>query len=174
MAEQPTRVLFVCLGNICRSPTAEGVFRQRVEQAGWGGLLQADSAGTADWHVGKAPDARTVQHARTRGYDLSRLRARQVGWADFDQFDLILAMDDDNHAALCRLEQEARSRLDHPPRARLGRLLDHHPDVADRNVPDPYYGGDEGFHAVLDLVEGACDGLLRQLLKERGVFGCGC
>lgn len=174
MTDLPTRVLFVCLGNICRSPTAEAVFRHKAVTAGWGALLEADSASTAAWHVGKAPDSRTIRHAALRGYDLASLRARQVTWQDFGDFDHIFAMDDDNFDALCRLEAEARQRLDQPPRARVARLLDHYPDRRDRNVPDPYHGGDRGFETVLDLIEASTDGLLRQLLKQRGVFGCGC
>lgn len=170
LAEAPTRVLFVCLGNICRSPTAEAVFRRKAEQAGWSALLQADSAGTAAWHVGKAPDARSQAHARVRGYDLSPLRARQVGAQDFHDFDHIIAMDHDNLSALRELEASAGSGA----RARLGLLLAHHGDTLRQDVPDPYHGGDSGFEEVLDLVENACDGLLRQLLKARGVFGCGC
>lgn len=172
--ERPVRVLFVCLGNICRSPTAEGVFRRKAEQAGWGGMLQADSAGTAAWHTGKAPDARSQQHARVRGYDLSALRARQATWRDFADFDHVLAMDADNLAVLHGLRDEARRRLGREPDATLGLLLDHHPEAQGRDVPDPYYGGSDGFEQVLDLVETACDGLLRSLLKRQGVFGCGC
>jgi len=105
--EQPVRVLFVCLGNICRSPTAEAVFRQQVQQAGWQAMIQTDSAGTAAWHEGKAPDARSQQHARVRGYDLSALRARQVKTSDFADFDHIIAMDAANYAELERLRADA-------------------------------------------------------------------
>ncbi|MEL0028917.1 MAG: low molecular weight protein-tyrosine-phosphatase, partial [Perlucidibaca sp.] len=127
-------MLFVCLGNICRSPTAEAVFRQRAGQTGWGSLLQADSAGTAAWHAGKSPDARSQQHARTRGYDLSGLRARQVSLTDFSDFDHILAMDADNLAELQRLGEQARAE-GHPVRASLGLLLDESPDTAGQDVP---------------------------------------
>lgn len=174
VAEAPTRVLFVCLGNICRSPTAEAVFRRKAEQTGWSGLLQADSAGTAAWHIGKAPDARSQDHARERGYDLSTLRARQVSLDDFVIFDHILAMDDDNLDTLKRLRDEARMTFGVGAKARLGRLLSYHPDTLCLDVPDPYYGGASGFEQALDLIEIACDGLLRQLLKSRGVFGCVC
>lgn len=167
-------MLFVCLGNICRSPTAEAVFRRKAEQAGWSGLLQVDSAGTAAWHVGKAPDDRSQAHARVRGYDMSGLRARQVSTQDFTDFDHIIAMDVDNLSALRELEASAVQAADGHPQARLGLLLEHHPDTLRQDVPDPYYGGSSGFDEVLDLVEAACDGLLRQLLKARGVFGCGC
>ena len=137
-------------------------------------MLQADSAGTAAWHTGKAPDARSQQHARVRGYDLSALRARQATWRDFADFAQVLAMDADNLAVLHGLRDEARRRLGREPDATLGLLLDHHPEAQGRDVPDPYYGGSDGFEQVLDLVETACDGLLRSLLKRQGVFGCGC
>ncbi len=171
--DKPTRILFVCLGNICRSPTAEAVFRHKAGQAGWHNLLQADSAGTAAWHVGKVPDARSQQHGRERGYDLSSLRARQVTTADFSDFDHILAMDADNLAELEKLRQQAAA-AGQGRTARLGLLLDEHPDTAGRDVPDPYYGGPAGFDEVIDLIETATDALLRRLLKARGVFGCGC
>lgn len=172
-ADAVTRVLFVCLGNICRSPTAEAVFRQRVTAAGWQALLQADSAGTADWHVGKAPDPRSQRHGAEHGYDLSSLRARQVSWRDFDQFDYILALDASNFADLSLLQREATRNLGRAPRATLAKLMDFAAD-GPRDVPDPYSGGPEAFDNVIDLIEIACDGLLRQVLKARGVFGCGC
>lgn len=168
--EKPVRVLFVCLGNICRSPTAEAVFRQQVQQAGWQAMIQADSAGTAAWHEGKAPDARSQQHARVRGYDLSVLRARQVKISDFADFDHVIAMDAANYAELERLRAEAGEAAT----ASLSLLLDHHPELRGGDVPDPYYGGDDGFEQVLDQVEVACTQLLRSLLKTQGVFGCGC
>lgn len=171
--ELATRVLFVCLGNICRSPTAEAVFRQRASQAGWSTLLQADSAGTADWHTGKSPDPRSQRHGADRGYDLSPLRARQVSWRDFNDFDHILAMDEKNFADLQALEREAAHHLGHKPRATLAKLMGYAPDLPS-DVPDPYTGGSEGFDEVIDLVEVACDGLLRSVLKARGVLGCGC
>ncbi|MES3040280.1 MAG: low molecular weight protein-tyrosine-phosphatase [Pseudomonadota bacterium] len=169
-AEQPIRVLFICLGNICRSPTAEAVFRHQVQQAGWQAMIQADSAGTAAWHIGKAPDARSQQHARVRGYDLSSLRARQISKSDFAEFDHIIAMDAANFAKLKRL----RSAAGEAATAQLSLLLDHHPELQGADVPDPYYGGADGFEQVLDQVEVACTQLLRSLLKTQGVFGCGC
>ena len=126
-------ILFVCLGNICRSPTAEAVFRHQVQQAGWQAMIQTDSAGTAAWHEGKAPDARSQQHARMRGYDLSASRARQVIKSDFADFDHIIAMDVTNYAELKRLHTDAGNAAT----ARLSLLLDHHPELRGGNVPDP-------------------------------------
>lgn len=151
-------VLFVCLGNICRSPTAEGVFRQRLQQAGLGDCL-VDSAGTAGWHEGKSPDARTCLAARRRGYELESLRARQFRVEDFQRFDLILAMDRSNLAHLTSLRpRECRAQID---------LLLARYDLDPAEVPDPYYGGKQGFEQVLDLIEQACDGLLEEVRRAR-------
>lgn len=141
-------ILFVCSGNICRSPTAEGVFKSLVEKTGLN--LRIESAGIGDWHVGQPPDERAQHHARGRGYDLSAQRARQVRPRDFDDFDLILAMDRGHLRALERMA---------PPghRAKI-RLF-----AADRDVPDPYDGGAQGFEQVLDLVEAQCRSLLAEL-----------
>ncbi|MBS7661216.1 low molecular weight phosphotyrosine protein phosphatase [Pseudomonas lalucatii] len=149
------RVLFVCLGNICRSPTAEGVFRHKVREAGLQARIEVDSAGTGDWHVGKAPDARTRQAALRRGYDLSALRARQVCVDDFARFDLILAMDVNNLRHLERLRPAGGG-------AELDLLL-RRCRLAPDEVPDPYYGGEAGFEQVLDLIEQAGDALLLEL-----------
>ena len=149
------RILFVCMGNICRSPTAEGVFRHRLQQAGLHGRVTVDSAGTGDWHVGKAPDGRSSQAALRRGYDLSSLRARQVVAADFGRFDLILAMDHDNHARLQALRPSGHS-------AELDLFLRRYQLALDE-VPDPYYGGADGFEQVLDLIEQASDALLAEI-----------
>lgn len=149
------KVLFVCLGNICRSPTAEGVFRQKVRQAGLEDRIEIDSAGTGDWHVGKAPDARTRAAALRRGYDLSSLRARQVSVADFSRYDLVLAMDNANLRDLKRLRGSTG-------KAELDLFLRRYELEIDE-VPDPYYGGEDGFEQVLDLVERACDGLLTEV-----------
>jgi protein-tyrosine phosphatase len=152
------RILFFCMGNICRSPTAEGVMRAKLAAAGL--LIDVDSAGTHGYHVGDAPDERSQMHARRRGYDLSALRARQLTTDDFQHFDLVLAMDADNLArarALCPPEQ----------RHRLKRLLDYAPSSRGRDVPDPYYGGADGFERVLDLVEAGCDGLLSSLKRTQ-------
>ncbi|MDT4849492.1 Low molecular weight protein-tyrosine-phosphatase YfkJ [compost metagenome] len=148
------RILFVCLGNICRSPTAEAVLRHKLRELGLEGV-EVDSAGTGDWHVGKPPDSRTRQAAQLRGYDLSALRGRQVCAGDFRRFDLILAMDNSNLEQLRRMSPDgAMAELD---------LFLRRYDLALDEVPDPYYGGEEGFEQVLDLLEQACDGLLREL-----------
>jgi protein-tyrosine phosphatase len=145
----PISILFLCTGNICRSPTAEGVFRDRVERAGLADRVRIDSAGTGGWHAGGPPDPRSVAAAARRGYDLSHQRARQVTVADCSAFDLLVVMDRSHLAALDRLCDRGRARL----------MLDFVPDGPGGDVPDPYYGGG-GFDHVLDLIEAACDGLL--------------
>ncbi|MDJ0629370.1 MAG: low molecular weight protein-tyrosine-phosphatase [Rhodobacter sp.] len=142
-------VLFVCLGNICRSPSAEGVFRAFA--AGAGLKIEADSAGLGRWHLGNPPYGPAIRAAAARGYDLSRQRARQVSGTDFERFDLILGMDDDNVAGL-----EALRPAGNTTPVRL--LLDYAPDTGVREVPDPYYTGD--FGTALDLVEAAALGLI--------------
>ena len=149
----PVRVLMVCMGNICRSPTAHGVLTQRVADAGLGDRIVVDSAGTHDYHVGRPPDERAQQHAARRGYDLSAQRARQLKAQDFDDFDLVLVMDDANQHA-------ARALCPPGQRHKLRRLTDFSTRLRASEVPDPYYGGAAGFEAVLDLVEDACDGVL--------------
>lgn len=149
------RVLFVCLGNICRSPTAEGVFRARLMQAGLNEHVEVDSCGIGHWHVGKGPDPRALAAARRRTIDIASLRARQFAANDFQRFDYILAMDHDNLAAI-----EARRPAD--SRAHIGLFLDFAGEH-DRAVPDPYYGGEQGFEEVLDLIEAASDGLIEEL-----------
>lgn len=149
------RVLFVCLGNICRSPTAEGVLRHQLALAGLAGQVEVASAGTGDWHVGKPPDSRTQRAALLRGYDLSAQRAQQVSALDFSRYDLILAMDKSNLGHLKALQPAAgRAELDLFLRRYQGQLDE---------VPDPYYGGEEGFAQVLDLIEVACHGLVAEL-----------
>ena len=152
----PVRVLMVCMGNICRSPTAHGVLTQRVADAGLGDRIVVDSAGTHDYHVGRPPDERAQQHAARRGYDLSAQRARQLKAQDFDDFDLVLVMDDANQHA-------ARALCPPGQRHKLRRLTDFCARHRASEVPDPYYGGAAGFEAVLDLVEDACDGVLAAL-----------
>jgi protein-tyrosine phosphatase len=149
------RVLFVCLGNICRSPTAEGVFRRELESAGLADRVEVDSCGIAHWHVGKAPDPRAAAAASKRGIDLGGLRARQVSSEDFERFDYLLAMDQDNLAAL-------QAQCPEVSRAHIGLFLDF-AGHRDRPVPDPYYGGEQGFEEVLDLVEAASRGLIEEI-----------
>ncbi|MBZ8141467.1 phosphotyrosine protein phosphatase [Rubrivivax gelatinosus] len=161
MSAPPSSVLMVCMGNICRSPTAEGVLRAKLEAAGLAREVRVDSAGTHGYHVGEAPDPRAVRFAAARGYDLARLRARKVAREDFSRYDWILAMDEDN---LTRLRQIAPDDAG----ADLGLLMDHalrHSGV--REVPDPYYGAAAGFERVLDLVEDACEGIVARLLRAR-------
>lgn len=146
-------VLFCCMGNICRSPTAEGVFRHLVRQAGLEERILIDSAGTHDYHVGSPPDRRSCHHASLRGYDLSELRARQVHRRDFERFDLVLAMDWENLELLGELCPPEHSH-------KLRRLMEFAPPSLGEVVADPYYGGKDGFEAVLDHVEAACRGLL--------------
>lgn len=153
------RLLFVCLGNICRSPTAEGVMRKLVGEAGLDEAITLDSAGTGGWHVGSAPDERASAAARARGIELEGA-ARQVTRADFERFELILAMDRSN---LCDLQELAP---DEQARERVRLLREFDPQSAgagDLDVPDPYYGGPGGFDEVLDLVEAACGGLLAEI-----------
>jgi protein-tyrosine phosphatase len=153
------RILFVCMGNICRSPTAEAVFREHVRRHAPELQVEIDSAGTHDYHVGEAPDPRAIKAAARRGLDLSGLRARQVEDTDFERFDLILAMDRLNHVTLLE-----RSPPEHHPRIRL--LLEFAGDPQGLDVPDPYYGGAKGFDEVLDLVEDAAAGLLAELRRK--------
>jgi len=148
-----TRVLMVCLGNLCRSPTAEAVLRQKVHAAGLDARIEVDSAGTADYHVDSPPDRRSVAHGERRGLQMKHLRGRQVGREDFDRFDFILAMDDDNLANLQRIRPAGSH-------ARLALLMSYAPQAGSREVPDPYYGGADGFERVLDLVELAADGFI--------------
>jgi protein-tyrosine phosphatase len=154
------KILFVCLGNICRSPTAEAVFREVAAREAPDLVVQVDSAGTAGYHVGSPPDPRTCAAAARRGYDLSPLRARIVEPEDFEQFDLILAMDRENLAAL-----RHHAPKDTHERVRL--FLEFAPELATVDVPDPYYGGPNGFEEVLDLVEAAAHGLLNHVRRQR-------
>jgi protein-tyrosine phosphatase len=155
----PVRVLFVCLGNICRSPTAEGVMRRLVDQAGLKQSIELDSAGTGAWHVGSSPDARATAAARTRGTALEG-SARQVTAEDFEHFDLVIAMDSANMHDLRALAGDENQR------AKVRMLREFDPQSAARgdfDVPDPYYGGDGGFDHVYDLVHAACEGLLERI-----------
>lgn len=162
-------VLFVCLGNICRSPTVEGVFRTMVEKSGWKDMFNIDSAGTAAYYVGEPPDKRAQKHAQARGYDLSKLRARFISPQDFKKFDYILVMDKKN-----LLEMEKVQKYCRDPKAKLQLFLDFHPTRQGQEVPDPYNGSDSGFEVVLDLVEPAAENLLKTLLQNKGLTNCGC
>ena len=159
------RVLFVCLGNICRSPTAEGVVRAIAAREFPSLEIELDSAGTADYHLGEPPDRRTVAAARRRGYELSGLRARQVQPADFDHFDFVLAMD---RANLAELDDRRPS----SGKARVGLFLEFARETGVAEVPDPYYGGAEVFERVLDLCEAAARGMLASLANEKGPHAC--
>jgi len=152
-------ILFVCTGNICRSPTAEGIFRLHAARAGLAGRLRIDSAGTHDYHIGEPPDPRSQRAAKTRGADISRLRARQLDADDFRRFDLILTMDAYNEQCVDRVR---------PPDAagRVLPFLHYAPDLGAAEVPDPFYGGPEGFEHVLDLIEAASAGLVAELRRS--------
>jgi protein-tyrosine phosphatase len=147
-------LLMVCLGNICRSPTAEAVLRQRLHAHGLHERVVVDSAGTGGWHSGDPPDARSQRHALRRGYDLSGQRARRIVEADFHRFDIVLAMDEDNLADLERMK---------PPGARAELRL-----FAAVEIPDPYQGGAQGFERVLDLAEQASDTLIHEIVGRLG------
>jgi protein-tyrosine phosphatase len=153
------RILFVCMGNICRSPTAEGVTRALAERKGVAAFFEFDSAGTHGYHIGNPPDARARQAAAKRGYDLSPLKARQVNAFDFYRFDRILAMDRDNLDLL-------RQACPEEHHSKLGLFLEYASRSTNDEVPDPYYGGPEGFERVLDMIEDAADGLLDQFAKK--------
>ncbi|AKC70238.1 low molecular weight protein-tyrosine-phosphatase [Pandoraea oxalativorans] len=151
-----TSVLFVCMGNICRSPSADGIFRDRLAKAGWSDLVAVDSAGTHSYHIGHAPDERTQAAAERRGYDLSALRARRVEASDFERFEWIVAMDNANVAELTARSPAAF-------RHKIVRLMDFATRHDATEVPDPYYGGAQGFETVLDYIEDGLDGLLVRL-----------
>lgn len=158
-SEKPVKVLFVCTGNICRSPTAEGVFKSVVEKAGLTDRISSDSAGTGDYHIGEAPDPRAQSAALGRGYDLSPLCARQVSSSDFREFDYVLAMDETHLRQLrCLCPPEHAGKI--------GLLMAFAGEGTAREVPDPYYGGARGFERVLDMVEEAARGLLEHLRQR--------
>lgn len=151
-------VLFVCMGNICRSPIAQGVFERAVESEGLEAEVSVDSAGTGSWHIGQPPDARGREVAKRRGYDLDAQRARRLDPLDCEKFDYILVMDEENYrtaSALCRR-----------PKTQVRLLLDYAPDSEVKEVPDPYFSGPEGFEYVLDLVESAVKGLLEDIRRQ--------
>ncbi|MCU7960500.1 MAG: low molecular weight phosphotyrosine protein phosphatase [gamma proteobacterium symbiont of Bathyaustriella thionipta] len=153
------KVLFVCMGNICRSPTAHGVFEKVVLDAGLSEQIGTDSAGTHAYHVGEPPDTRSQATARQHGVDLSHQRARRVQASDFSEFDYVLAMDEDNYQILysqCPAEYRQRVRL----------FMQYAAERTEREVPDPYYGGGNGFERVFDMVEAAASGLLAEIRKQ--------
>lgn len=156
------RVLLVCMGNICRSPTAEGVLRKHIINNRLGDKVEVDSAGTHGYHVGEAPDSRTQRAASARGYDLSQLRARKVARQDLDYFDLILAMDRSNLDNLRRMAMP-----EHQDKIRL--FMDYARSFEDDEVPDPYYGLGHGFDLVLDMVEDASQGLVEEIRRKLAV-----
>ena len=154
------KVLFVCMGNICRSPTAEGVFTHLVYSQKIAPLFQIDSAGTHAYHIGDAPDLRSQKTALNRGIDISHLRGRKVIFGDFDDFDFILAMDDANHSILmnaCPTQHQHK----------ISHFLSFAPQLKTREVPDPYYGGAQGFDRVFDMIEAASEGFLNHLRAEK-------
>lgn len=153
-------VCFVCLGNICRSPTAEGIFRGLVDESGQGARFLVDSAGTGAWHEGDPPDERSVTAARQRGVVLEGA-ARQFQPQDFARFDHVVAMDAENHANLCELAPDREAR------AKISMLRDHEPPASGADVPDPYYGGEGGFDDVFEICEIACRGLFERVGRER-------
>ena len=156
------RVLFVCLGNICRSPTAHGILLGRLEGEGLADKVDVDSAGTADWHIGKAPDPRSQQAALARGVDISDQQARQVTEEDIQTYDYILALDRSNFSDLKVILESVGGTVPKLFLRAFGRSFDEH------EVPDPYYGGEAGFRHVVDLVEDACDGLIIDIRKRLG------
>lgn len=160
MSETRTvRVLFVCMGNICRSPTAQGVFRRLVREVGLEHIVEIDSAGTHAYHLGEPPDLRAQETARRRGIDLGDLRARRVEPEDFTYFDYVLAMDQDNYLSLSAICPPGYER-------RLNLLMDYAPQIRTREVPDPYYGGESGFERVFDMLEAASEGLLTEIRRR--------
>lgn len=155
-----TKVLFVCMGNICRSPMAEGMFHKAVREAGLERYVEADSAGTHAYHVGDAPDQRAQQAVRRRGADISKLRGRKVADSDFDAFDYILVMDGDNYN---KLIQHAPARHHH----KIRRLLSFSRKYPNLDVMDPYYGGPQGFEENLDMIEDAVLGLIQEITRDK-------
>lgn len=156
MSTEKIKILFVCMGNICRSPTAEGVFQKLIDKKKLQHRFKLDSAGTHAFHINEAPDYRAQQAAQKRGVDLSQLRARKVIFGDFEDFDYILAMDTDNYQILmgaCPANLQYKIKY----------FLDFAPELKTREVPDPYYGGEQGFEKVLNMIETAAEGLLGSL-----------
>ena len=159
--QQPVKVLFVCMGNICRSPTAHGVFQSLVDAQGLGGSIQVDSAGTHSYHIGSPPDLRSQAAARSRGIDLTGLRARRFVTTDFIEFDYLLGMDHTNLADMLALKPDATS-------ARVKLMLEYSDRYQQQEVPDPYFG-DDGFDQVFDMIDNAARGLLRDIRSQHGI-----
>jgi protein-tyrosine phosphatase len=155
-----TKVLFVCMGNICRSPTAEGVFAKLIQEKNLEHQFAIDSAGTHAYHIGEQPDLRSQKAAAERNVKLSHLRARKVVMGDFEDFDFLLAMDDENYATLINACPAAHKH-------KVQYFLDYAPQLNQREVPDPYYGGEYGFERVLDMIEAASEGLLTALQSSQ-------
>lgn len=160
MTSEPTKVLFVCLGNICRSPLAESIFRHQAAARGVAGEFEVDSAGTSGYHVGAPPDARSVATALGRGVPVKGA-SRQLRTKDLERFDYIIVMDAENFESVERMRREIGSEV------RVHRLREWDPERDELDVPDPYYGGSDGFERVHDLVERSCEALLDHLLSER-------
>ncbi len=156
-------VVFVCMGNICRSPTAEGVFRHVVQQKSLEDQIHIDSAGTHAYHIGEKPDARARSTARNRGIDLSMQRARKIELNDFDRFDYVIAMDRSNFQDLKQLKDQS---VNHKDKFNLHLFMDFATGWDSKEVPDPYYGGDRGFETVFDMVQSASEGLLEHIIKN--------
>lgn len=156
----PQRILFVCLGNICRSPAAECTMRDLVRMGGLENLIECDSCGTAGYHTGSAPDARMIKAGKQRGLEIKGA-ARSFRYADFEEFDLIVTMDESNYQTILALDPQG---IYHP---KVRRMTEFCQKFSDREVPDPYYGGPEGFTYVLDLLQDSCTGLLKQLTSNK-------
>jgi len=157
--QEKVRVLFVCMGNICRSPTAEGVFRKLVAEQGLEHIIEIDSAGTHAYHVGHEPDRRAQMAARQRGIDLSNLRARQVALQDYETYDYILPMDNSNYEILTAQSPSHA-------KTKINLFMSFAPERNELEVPDPYYGGQRGFEIVFDMIEDASNGLLADIRKR--------
>ena len=153
------KILFVCMGNICRSPSAEAVMNSTIKQNDLTDKIKCDSAGTISYHVGETADTRMIRHASTRGYDLTSI-ARQIQHMDFDLFDYIIAMDSENYDNILALDSEGNYK------SKISKMTDYSKNYDANEVPDPYYGGPQGFEYVLDLLEDSCSGLLDHILKE--------
>ncbi|MBX9769229.1 MAG: low molecular weight phosphotyrosine protein phosphatase [Bdellovibrionales bacterium] len=159
--KRPPKILFVCLGNICRSPMAEGIFRDLLRTQGLQGEFLHDRCGTGSWHAGSEPDRRAQAGLLGHGIDVSDLRARQLTESDFREFDLILAMDESNYEGCLSLAPDAEARR------RVKKMLSYHGDPKMKDVPDPYHGGSQGFESVYDMLNISCRNLLKELLQEK-------